>query len=141
MSGTAEREQINVLLVEDSEEDVFFFKRALARTGLSVSLQVVSDGRQAVDVLARKDNASRPDIVFLDLKLPLLSGFDVLRWVREQNISPPLPIIVLSGSADEKDQALAAKLGAVEYLVKPVTVEDLGNRLAQFAMTDEPLSQ
>jgi DNA-binding response OmpR family regulator len=137
MSG----KRLKVLLVEDSEEDAFFFRRTLARTGLSVDLRVVSDGRQAVDLLAKKDNLSRPDVIFLDLKLPLLSGFDVLRWALEQQISPPLPIIVLSGSAHEKDQVLAAELGAVEYLVKPVSVEKLGNCLAQFAMSDERLSQ
>jgi DNA-binding response OmpR family regulator len=125
----AGHQPLEVLLVEDSQEDVFFFERALSKSGINARLRIASDGREAVRLLGSKETPLRPDLIFLDLKMPLLSGFDVLRWVREQHFSPPLRIIVLSGSPHEKDQRLSAELGAAEYLVKPITPEMLRIRL------------
>jgi DNA-binding response OmpR family regulator len=119
---------LELLLVEDSHEDIFFFRRALAATGINVSLRVATNGKIAIDMLSA-DHLALPDVMFLDLKMPLLDGFDVLRWVGCQNFSHRLHIIVLSGSPHEKDQLLAASLGAAEYLVKPITADQLRNRL------------
>lgn len=121
--------QLEVLLVEDSPEDVFFFERALKRSGRGneVKLSIVTDGGMAVEFLER--NGYRPDLIFLDLKLPRLSGFDVLRWIRQQDFSPSLRVIVLSGSSHEKDQALASELGAVDYVVKPISPQTLAKLL------------
>jgi DNA-binding response OmpR family regulator len=119
-----------ILLVEDSVEDVFFFKRALAKSGVSGELLLASDGKEALTILADSAVRSRLGVIFLDLKLPFLNGFDVLRWIRAENFNPALPVIVLSGSAHESDKALANELGAQEYLVKPVTPDLLRERLS-----------
>lgn len=118
-----------ILLVEDSDEDVFFFKRALAKSGISVDLLLASDGKSAVSLLGDNSVRSRLKAIFLDLKLPLLNGFDVLRWIRAQNFYPALRVIVLSGSAHKSDKVLADELGAQDYLVKPVTPDLLRERL------------
>jgi DNA-binding response OmpR family regulator len=118
-----------VLLVEDSEEDVFFFKRALAKSGVGVELLLAADGKTAVSLLSDREVRQRLGLVFLDLKLPLLNGFDVLRWIRSEHFDPPLRVVVLSGSAHKSDKALANELGAPDYLVKPITAESIRDRL------------
>lgn len=121
----------SVLLVEDSDDDAFFFQRALSKTGLGTSITRIKDGGAAVEHL--KNSAGKePFLIFLDLKLPVLSGFDVLKWIRENGISAE--VIVLSGSDLEADKKLARELGASDYLVKPISVEQLNQRLNPAAM-------
>lgn len=125
---------MTILLVEDSADDSFIFERTLKKSGIESRLFCVSHGTAAVDYLKRsiieKDSASpRPDIVFLDLKLPQLSGFDVLKWIREQKFVPPVHVIVLSGSDEVRDQRLSLELGAAEFFTKPISVVDLQKRI------------
>src|SRR4051794_23204862 len=93
-----------VLLVEDSEDDAYFFRRALKKLGRDCALIHVADGAAALDffkaALAPHADAAHPwpDLVFLDLKLPTFSGFEILEWLREQTLPRPLDITVLSGS-------------------------------------------
>ena len=112
-----------ILLVEDSEEDVFFFMRALEKSGVAIKTLVAVDGREAIKILENKETRSNLLMVFLDLKMPMLNGFEVLRWVQNQKLQPPLRIVVLTGSAQERDRTLAEELGALDYLVKPVSRE------------------
>ncbi|MGZ5544644.1 MAG: response regulator [Limisphaerales bacterium] len=125
VNSSATPESPTVLLVEDSSDDVFLFERGLGRTGIKTRLSVVGNGSAAVDylkaVLERREPEKfpRPDVIFLDLKLPQLSGFEVLRWVRQQKFEPPLSIIVLTGSDEERDKRLVAELGVEEFVTKP----------------------
>src|SRR5687767_5742530 len=119
-----------ILLVEDSEEDVFFFNRAFAKSGVSAELLLATDGKAAISLLGDQDTRSKIALVFLDLKLPLLSGFDVLRWIRAQNFVPLLRTVILSGAAYETDKVLANQLGAEGYFVKPITPESIQKQFA-----------
>src|SRR5437764_9767231 len=98
---------MTILLVEDSEDDVFFFERAWRKAGRPGTLLFLSNCREAMDYLSRQPRFANindfpwPDIVFLDLKMPMLNGFELLKWMREQNFSKPFRIVVLSGSAQE----------------------------------------
>lgn len=116
-----------VLLVEDWDDDAFFFERAFRRSGMDGTLVRVIDGGAAVEYLKRAAGASRDitrsHIIFLDLKLPVLSGFDVLRWIRDQELAAE--VIVLSGSDLDTDVAAARRLGASDYLVKPIAAADI----------------
>lgn len=116
----------SVILVEDSDDDAFFFERALAKTGLRANVIRIKDGGAAVEHL-KTSGDRQANLIFLDLKLPVLSGFDVLKWMREHNFSAE--VIVLSGSDLESDKRLARELGASDYLVKPVSAEELNKRL------------
>jgi two-component system response regulator len=117
-------EELRVLLVEDSEDDVFFFERALGRTSVSTQLTALTNGAAAMDYLA--DAAERkPHVVFLDLKLPQVSGFEVLRWLRTREFDPPLRVVVLSGSDQDRDLIEVRELGAYDYIVKPIGVDRL----------------
>ena len=71
----------------------------------------------------------RPILMFLDLKMPVMSGFEVLEWLRFSGLEPAPRVIVLSGSNDEDDKGRALNLGASEYLVKPITSELLRERV------------
>jgi CheY-like chemotaxis protein len=120
-----------ILLVEDNEDDVLFLRRAFKQAGIPNPLQVVPDGRQAIDYLAGvAPYASRADyplpcLVLLDLKLPRVMGLEVLQWVRQQPELEPLPIIVLTSSPEDKDIQRANRLGANSYLVKPSSADKL----------------
>ena len=120
-----------ILLVEDNEDDVLFLRRAMKLAGILHPLQVVRDGRQAIDYLegsgAYKNRAEfpLPCLVLLDLKLPRVMGLDVLHWIRQQSRLEPLPIIVFTSSQEENDIQRAYRLGANSYLVKPSSADKL----------------
>jgi two-component system response regulator len=132
---------VTVLLVEDSPDDVFLFERAVVRTGVKTRIEVVGNGTAAVNylkaVLEKRDpdRFPRPDIIFLDLKLPQLSGFEVLRWVGQQSFSTPLSVIVLTGSDEERDKRLVKELGADEFVTKPAGTDYLKKVLTAYQGT------
>lgn len=114
-----------VLLVEDLQDDVFFFRLALKRAEVQANLHIATDGTQAVDYFTNRgafEDASlhpAPDIVFLDLKMPNMNGFEVLEWLKNNPPARPAKVIVLTGSEEPGDRVRAAQLGASAYLVKP----------------------
>lgn len=120
-----------VLLVEDSEDDVFFFERVTRRAGLNLHITHAPNGLAAIDVLktalaAPVDTGHcLPKCVFLDLKMPECNGFEVLAWVRQQPALADLKIIVLSGSEDAADIRRALSLGAIACYTKPIQAEQL----------------
>lgn len=122
-----------VLLAEDSEDDAYFFQRAFKKSGVRCAILRVANGKQAIEILDQcgTDSNPTPFLVFLDLKMPVMSGFDVLEWLKNSNMEPKPQVIVLSGSNDAADQARALALGAVEYLVKPITAEALRKRVSE----------
>lgn len=129
------------LLVEDNLDDIFFFKRALARCHANNPLQVVTDGAEAIAYLegsgryANRAAFPMPKVLFLDLKLPCIDGFDVLRWLRERDLFRTIHVIILTGSDAGPDVDLANRLGAETFLSKPLRLPDL-DRLVR--ALDEP---
>jgi CheY-like chemotaxis protein len=122
---TTSEQPVIILLVEDSSDDVFFFRRAVHKSGLSAVTHVAADGVEALDYLLTKgrfaDAAAYPpaDIMFLDLKLPHVNGFEVLEWMRRHAECPRTPVVVLSSSSQPEDQERAESLGAALFLTKP----------------------
>ena len=125
-----------ILLVEDESSDVFLMKRALKAAHIVNPLQVAGDGQEAIDYLAGAGKFSDrvqfpiPSMVFLDLKLPYKSGFDVLTWIREQRHLDTTLVIVLTSSSEERDIAQCYKLGARTFLVKPPNAAMLSDLMA-----------
>ena len=115
-----------VLLVEDSEDDAYFFKRALRKAAVACKVDHVPNGAKAIEHLERSPQL--PHLIFLDLKMPVVSGFDVLQWIRTAKLVGP-KVFVLSGSNDNLDRARARELGAADYLVKPITAGELKARV------------
>lgn len=120
---------IDILLVEDNPADVELTLRALKRARLANPIHVVGDGAEALDYLlgpgASGDlaGANPPKVVFLDLKLPKVSGLDVLRRIKSEPATKAIPVVVLSSSREEPDIKAAYALGVNSYIVKPVDFE------------------
>ena len=120
-----------VLYVEDEENDVFIMRYAWKKAGLLNPLQVVGDGEEALAYLAGQGAyANRreyplPCLVLLDLKLPKLSGFEVLRWIRKQPAIHTLQVVVLSSSNQPLDVHTAHACGANAFLLKPPSANGL----------------
>jgi len=118
-----------ILLVEDNRMDVELTLDAFREARLENKIQVVTNGQAALDYLFRRGSyADRnaypmPDLILLDLKLPRVDGFEVLRQIKSTPILKRLPVIILTSSKDEGDRALSYDSGANSYLVKPVSFE------------------
>jgi two-component system response regulator len=118
-------EQI-ILLVEDNDDDVELTRRAFARSNLVNRLDVVRDGQEALDYLTAtgaysgRDRTELPHVVLLDLKLPKISGLEVLRRIRSMEATRRLPVVILTTSDEVADIAGSYDLGANSYIRKPV---------------------
>lgn len=114
-----------ILLVEDNDDDVFAMQRALRKAKIAHPLQVVTDGQKAIDYLSGNGTYTDrayyplPSLIFLDLKLPYVDGFEILTWLRQQPNLRDVAVVVLTSSAEEIDRNRASQLGAYTYLVKP----------------------
>lgn len=114
---------LRVFLVEDDEDHVFLIRRAMRDLDdVAVAVQVATNGEDAVRVLEAEgsDPATRPDLVVLDLRLPKLSGLEVLRTIRANPSLTRTPLVVLSSSEHPDDNAHARALGADDYICKPL---------------------
>jgi CheY-like chemotaxis protein len=124
-----------VLLVEDSPDDIFIMERAWQKVEFVSPLIVVNDGQQAIDYIsgngkfADRKSHPAPCLVLLDIKLPFLSGLQVVKWLREYEPSSTLPAVFLTSSNADMDIHEAYKLGGNAYLVKPPTPEKLVSML------------
>lgn len=112
-----------MLLVEDNEDDVELTLKALEDSKLRLEISVVHDGPSALAFLRREGDftgQSRPDLVLLDLNLPLMDGREVLSEIRKDPELTDIPVVVLTTSEDEGDILRAYKLHANCYITKPV---------------------
>lgn len=120
-----------MLLVEDSSDDVLLLQRILKRANLGWLVHVVSTGEETIAYLGgREEYANRqsfplPALIFLDLKLPGISGFEVLTWIRQQTRFDRVQVVVLTGSRHTIDVYRAYELGANSCLAKPLDLRGL----------------
>ena len=131
--------QSKFLLVEDNEDDVFFMERAFQQAGVHNPLHVVKNGEEAIEYLSGQNQFSDrqehplPDLIFLDLKMPGVNGFEVLKWMRAQSVN--IPVAILTSSTEDIDRERARELGAECYLLKPPTKEMVLDCFKQFELT------
>ncbi|GAA2589870.1 response regulator [Dactylosporangium fulvum] len=111
-----------VLLVEDDPDDLELARLAFARGDFSSSIDVARDGAEALDYLLSPDREP-PQVVLLDIKLPLVDGIDVLRRVKADERTRHIPVVMLTSSALDRDLHACYELGANSYIVKPVDME------------------
>ena len=125
-----------ILIVDDTDDDVFLLKHALQALGVKNRHVVFSDGTEVLTYLkgvcamAHDDGPPLPAMMFLDLRMPRVGGFEVLEWIGEQPELSDLPVVVLSTSTLEADQQKSLALGAVAYLIKYPKPSDLATLLA-----------
>lgn len=116
---------LNILMLEDEQNDVYFVRRALAKLGARHTLHAVHNGGEALRYLCGegeyKDRSKfpMPNIIFTDLKMPGMDGFEFLRWLRDHPECLIIPTIVYSSSTQDSDVRKAYALGANSYVAKP----------------------
>jgi CheY-like chemotaxis protein len=111
-----------ILLIDDNHEDLFLTKRLLARAGVKHPIITIDDGEEAIALLraatAPASSGLLPCIVFCDIRMPKIDGFDVLKWARGQPALGKTIIVILTGGDVPEDRAKAKSLGANHFLVK-----------------------
>lgn len=123
-----------LLWIEDDPNDILLGERALQKSGLPKSI-IVRDGEEAIAYLAGvapyedRTQFPLPSLILSDLKLPRVSGFEVLRWLRSQESLRRIPFVVFTSSKQRRDIDMAYDLGANAYLVKPIESQVLAERL------------
>lgn len=120
-----------ILMVEDEANDVLLLKRALKKEGVTLPVQVVSDGQAAVQYLegrgpfTDRERYPLPCLILMDVKLPRKNGLEVLRWLRGREDLKDLPVFMLTSSSESRDRNEAEEQGVEAYRVKPVTLDEL----------------
>lgn len=126
MNSTTATEPVDLLLIEDQASDAELALRALRELNLANRVRLVENGVEALDfVFGRNDYAARdvsdvPALILLDLKLPKVSGHEVLRALKSDERTKHIPVIVLSSSKEDSDVDQCYDLGVNSYVVKPV---------------------
>ncbi len=120
-----------ILLVEDREDDILLIRKAFERGKITNPLQVLRGGEEAISYLSGVGKFSNraeyplPDLLLLDLKMPGIDGFEVLRWIRQNPGLSRMPVVVLSSSEDMRDVNQAYQLGANSFMIKPMDFENV----------------
>lgn len=125
-----------IMVAEDDPNDLELLRHVVSENGVEVNFQSAQDGEQLINYLrgdGEFQDRSRypvPDIIVLDLKMPRVNGFEVLRWLRQEPGLARIPVVVLSGSGLETDIEEAYRLGANTYFTKPGQLAELRNIIA-----------
>ncbi|RYY26601.1 MAG: response regulator [Chitinophagaceae bacterium] len=125
---------VNILLVEDNEGDILLTTEALQMCRISYDLAVVKDGKDAVDFLSgqgRYSGIHTPDLILLDINLPKMNGYEVLNFIRENEVLKEIPVVVLTTSSNQKDIILCDQQKADGFITKPMEPEIFLQVLAQ----------
>lgn len=133
------RDNTFILLVEDNQDDVDLTIRALKKNGLINEIAVVRDGAEALDFLfARGEYAERratmPQLILLDIRLPKLSGLEVLKELRQDERTKLLPVVILTSSKEEQDLIDSYNNGANSYVQKPVSFDEFNEAVRQLGV-------
>ncbi len=130
-------QSVFILLVEDNPADSELAIRALRRGRITNQIQLLEDGAEALDFLfcrgkyAHRQITDHPKMILLDLKLPKVSGLEVLRQIKADPRTQMIPIVVLTSSAQDSDVIESYKLGVNSYIVKPVDFEQFNKAVEQ----------
>jgi len=136
-----------ILLVEDSDRDAELTLDALAQHNLVNEVMRVRDGIEALDYLCRRGQFAdrhngNPAVVLLDLKMPKMDGFEVLRQIRNDPQLKLIPVVVMTSSREEQDLLRSYELGVNAYVVKPVNFDEFVDAVKQvgafWAVVNEP---
>lgn len=117
----------DVLLVEDNPDDIYFIEEAFERSTIRKTLHAVRDAEEALAFLRREpphENAPRPHLILLDLKLPKMPGMDFLRRIKEDDDLRSIPVVVLTTSDSAEEAAASYDLLATSFITKPKDLDD-----------------
>jgi len=131
---------VDVLLVEDNQQDAELTIRSLKKHKLANNVSVVEDGAEALDFIfcqgkyGERDIKHPPKVIFLDLKLPLVNGLEVLRAIKQDTRTKSVPVVVVTSSREDPDVKAAYELGANSYVVKPVDFESFTEAIGSLGL-------
>lgn len=131
---------VDILLVEDNPEEAQLAIRSFKKGNLANHLLHIDDGETALDFIfarnqyAQRDPGNLPKLILLDLKLPKVSGLDILRAVKQDPQTRKIPVTVLTSSREEPDIIACYDLGVNSYIVKPVNFESFSRAVAELGM-------
>lgn len=131
---------VDILLVEDNPQDAELTVRALKQHNLANRLSTVEDGAEALDFIfcrgkyATRENGHSPKVVLLDLKLPKVSGLEVLRALKQDERTRTIPVVVVTSSREDPDIKTAYALGANSYVVKPVEFDAFAQAVSSLGL-------
>lgn len=120
-------ENVPILLVEDNPDDILITKRAFEKGKIKNKLYIIRSGEDAINFLYQKNgykDAPVPGLIFLDLNLPGVDGYEVLEKLKKNKNLRHIPVIILTVSSNEEDVIKAYTLGANNYIMKPEKFED-----------------
>ena len=126
-----------ILLVEDNPDDEALTLRAFKNSNIANEVVVARDGAEAIEFLfgsRRGDSFRLPELVLLDLNLPKVNGFEVLKRIRADSMTHTLPVVILTTSDEDRDLVESYKLGANSYVRKPVDFDDFRKAVKTLGM-------
>ncbi|CAN5226870.1 response regulator [soil metagenome] len=123
-----------ILLIDDDEDDQFFLKEVIDSINPMMHFDTAANGKIALDKL--KESASLPDIIFLDLNMPVMNGFEFLIQIKKENKLSKIPVGIFTTSNILRDKELTKELGAQFFLTKPTDFRVLHNKLQQILSAD-----
>lgn len=141
------RQRKEILLIEDSENDAELIVEALRMAGLDENVIVARDGAEGLDYFKgtgkfQGHRGTQPAVVFLDLKLPKISGLELLKIIRDDPQWKSLPVVALTSSKENRDLEEAYRLGVNAFVVKPIDFQELMSCVQQlghfWARINEP---
>ncbi len=132
--------EIEILLVEDNPADAELTLRALNKVHIANKVFLVNDGDEALDFLftrgkySGREHVQNPKVILLDLKLPKVSGLEVLRLIKSNDKLKNIPVVVLTSSKEDPDIKQSYALGANSYVVKPVGFENFLKAVSELGL-------
>lgn len=134
----SQAELIDILLVEDSPEDLLLTTRALKKARPNHTIRIARDGAEALDYFFSEPGHPVPRLILLDLKLPKVDGLGVLQKLKSDRRTASIPVVILTSSKEQYDLSESYRLGVNSYIVKPVSSEaftEAVQRLGMYWMT------
>ena len=133
---------LHILLVEDNEADIFYATEVLEDTKTVSEINVVRDGKKAIDFLNKSgeySGAQLPDLIFLDINIPKKNGHEVLKYIKTSETLKNITVIILSTSSTQADKERAYKNFANGYITKPLGTDDLMRAMSKIAQSIAPV--
>jgi len=131
---------LEILYIEDNPSDIELTLRALKKHNVANSVQLIKDGEEALEYIfakgryAERNVKENPKVILLDLKLPKVSGLEILKKLKEEEQTKSIPVVVLTSSREEKDMIESYNYGVNSYVVKPIKFESFSEAVSTLGL-------
>ncbi len=129
-----------ILYIEDNPSDIELTLRALKKHNVANSIQIIKDGEEALEYIfatgrySERDVKENPKVILLDLKLPKVSGLEILKSLKAKEHTKTIPVVVLTSSREEKDMIESYNYGVNSYVVKPIKFESFSEAVSTLGL-------